>query len=72
MIKEIRSWEYGILILEPAEGVGINTRFAKDSIVFITTKVDNKAEYEQFLGRSSRTRGMCKGIYFCESTLSSA
>lgn len=46
MIKEIRSWDYGILILEPEEGVGINTRFAKDSIVLIATKVENKAEYE--------------------------
>jgi hypothetical protein len=72
VIKEIRAWEYGVLILEPSEGVGVNTRFAKDSLVLIATKVENKAEYEQFMGRSSRTRGMCKGIYFCESNLSSA
>jgi len=46
VIKEIRAWEYGILILEAEEGVRINTRFAKDSIVLITTKVENKAQYE--------------------------
>ena len=46
MIKEIRSWEYGILILGSEEGLGINTRFAKDSTVFIASKVESKAEYE--------------------------
>jgi hypothetical protein len=46
VIKEIRAWEYGVLILAAEEGVGINTRFSKDSIVLITTKVENKAEYE--------------------------
>jgi hypothetical protein len=59
------------LILDPEEGVGVNSRFSKDSIVLIACKVQNKAEYEQFLGRSSRTRGMCRGIYYCESQLSS-
>lgn len=68
-LKEIRQWEYGVLILGKHDGVGLNTRFAKDAIVLIGTKVDNKAQYEQFLGRSSRTRGICRGIYFCESNL---
>jgi hypothetical protein len=45
VLTEIRSWNYGVLILDKSEGTGINTRFAKDAIVMITCKVDSIAEY---------------------------
>jgi hypothetical protein len=69
-LTEIRGWEYGILLIQPHESFGTNTRFAKDSLVCITTPVESEAQYKQFLGRSSRGRGLCKGIYYPVSHLS--
>jgi hypothetical protein len=45
VLREIRSWTYGILIMEREHGLGLNTRFAKDSIVLIVSKVESKVEY---------------------------
>ena len=43
VLREIRGWEYGVLILDTEDGLGVNTRFAKDSIVFIVCPIENKA-----------------------------
>jgi hypothetical protein len=42
-LSEIRSWEYGILLIQPHESFGTNTRFAMDSLVCIVTNVDSEA-----------------------------
>jgi hypothetical protein len=41
-MKEIKTWKYGILILNPNEGIGINTKFAMDSIVMITNEINKE------------------------------
>ena len=70
VLREIRGWNDGIIILEKYEGIGVNTRFKKESMVLIACEVTNEAEYQQFLGRSSRTRGLCYGTYFPITDLS--
>jgi hypothetical protein len=50
----------------------MNTTLAKDSLVLIITKVDSEGEYKQFLGRSSRGRGLCKGIYYPVTNLAAS
>jgi hypothetical protein len=42
-LSEIRGWEYGVLLIQPHESFGANTRFAKDSLVCITVAVDSEA-----------------------------
>ena len=49
VLREIRSWEYGVLILEKQNGLGVNTRFSKDSIVLITCPIQNRAQYFRLL-----------------------
>ena len=38
-LKEIRNWDYGILLLDCEECRGVDTIFAKDSLVLITATV---------------------------------
>lgn len=45
VLREVRSWDYGILLLDRHEGLGVNTRFAKDALVMITCSVSSIAEY---------------------------
>ncbi len=70
VLREIRSWDYGVLILEKKDGLGVNTRFSKDSIVLITCPIQNRAQYLQIIGRSSRTRNLCRGVYYPITKLS--
>jgi hypothetical protein len=42
-MKEIRSWKYGVLILNPNDGIGLNTKFAIDSIVLITNEIKKES-----------------------------
>lgn len=58
-LKIIRGWKSGILFLNPADAVGVNTKFARDSIVLITNEMKSDGEYKQTMGRSSRSRGLC-------------
>lgn len=37
----------------------------------ILCHVDNEQQYQQYLGRSSRTRGLCIGALYLESKLNS-
>ena len=64
VLADIRSWEYGLLLLTREEGRGVDTRFRKDAIVLIATEVSNYHELLQMVGRSSRTRGVCEGILY--------
>ena len=64
VLAEIRSWEYGLLLLTREEGRGVDTRFRKDAIVLIATEVSNYHELLQMVGRSSRARGVCEGILY--------
>ena len=64
VLAEIRSWEYGVLLLTREEGRGVDTRFRKDAIVLIATEVSNYHELLQMVGRSSRTKGVCEGILY--------
>ena len=38
-LREIRSWQQGLILLEPQEGFGLDTRFAKDALVLISMEV---------------------------------
>ena len=38
-LREIRSWQQGLILLEPQEGFGLDTRFAKDALVLIAMEV---------------------------------
>ena len=40
-LTEIRSWDYGILLVTNDESRGTDTRFMKDSIVLIISNVNN-------------------------------
>ena len=64
VLADIRSWEYGVLLLTREEGRGVDTRFRKDAIVLIATEVSNYHELQQMVGRSSRTRGVYEGILY--------
>jgi len=44
-MKTIRNWKSGILILNPQDAIGVNTKFAVDSIVFITNEINSYGEY---------------------------
>jgi hypothetical protein len=65
--EEIKTWEYGILLLQKEDSRGIDTRFQKDALVLIIAKVDTYQQYMQMLGRGSRTRGVCDGILYVAS-----
>ena len=39
VLADIRQWDYGVLILSPEQGRGVDARFKRDAIVFITTSV---------------------------------
>lgn len=41
----IRSWKFGILLLSPKDAIGVNTKFAVDSLVLITNELKSYAEY---------------------------
>ena len=41
-LREIRSWQQGIILLEPMEGFGLDTRFAKDALVLIAMEVESE------------------------------
>ena len=63
-LHEIRSWDYGVLILSKDEGRGVDTRFKKSARVLIACHVDNLQELQQMIGRSSRSRGVCEGTLY--------
>ena len=63
-LAEVRSWEYGLLILNRDEGRGVDSRFKRDAMVLMTTEVSDYHEVQQMIGRSSRTRGICQGILY--------
>ena len=42
----IRSWKFGILIVNPEDAVGVNTKFALDSLVLITNEILRHEEYK--------------------------
>ena len=63
-LAEVRSWDYGVLLLSREEGRGVDTRFKRDAIVLIATAVSSYHELQQMVGRSCRTRGICEGILY--------
>ena len=63
-LQEIRTWQSGLLVLDADEGVGTDTKFAKDAIVFILAEVKKSSIFQQMLGRGSRSRGVCQGTLF--------
>ena len=44
-LQEIKSWDYGLLLLQPNECRGTDTRFAKDAVVLIVAKVESYSLY---------------------------
>lgn len=46
----------------------MDIRFSKDSRVLIISSVDTYSEYQQMLGRSSRTRDICDGVLYSSTT----
>ena len=69
-LKMIRNWDYGILFLKEEDAIGLNTMFKKDSLVMIAQQVTSEEQYMQMIGRSSRARGLCRSIYYPETTQS--
>ena len=63
-MAEVRSWEYGLLILNREEGRGVDSRFKRDAMVLMSTEVSDYHELQQMVGRSSRTRGICQGTLY--------
>ena len=61
-------WSYGILILGSEDCAGLNTRSAIDSLVLIAARMADEAQYVQAKGRSSRSRGLFKSIYYPVTT----
>ena len=59
VLDDIRKWDYGVLLLNPHQGRGIDTRFQRDAHVMVLAKVSSYHELKQMVGRSSRTRGVC-------------
>jgi Type III restriction enzyme, res subunit len=64
VLSKVRHWDYGILLLKPSEGRGVDTRFQKDAMVLIASEVHSYHELQQMIGRSSRTRGVCEGVLY--------
>ena len=61
---EIRQWDYGLLLLNPEEGRGLDTRFRRPAHVAIIAEVKQQHELQQMVGRSSRTRGACEATFY--------
>ena len=59
-------------MLEPHEGFGLDIQFARDALVLIAIESVSERDYRQMLGRSSRGRGLCKGIFYPVTRLSPA
>ena len=43
-LHEVRSWEYGVLMLSASEGRGVDARFRRDAIVLVLAKVQSYHE----------------------------
>ena len=67
MLDSIRQCDYGVLVLNPQQGRGIDTRFQRDAHVMVLAKVTSYHELKQMVGRSSRTRGVCQGTLYVVS-----
>lgn len=67
-LSQIRNLSNGILLITKEESRGVDIRFSKDSRVLIISSVDTYSEYQQMLGRSSRTRDICDGILYSSTT----
>jgi hypothetical protein len=70
VLLEIRGWKTGILLINPEDSFGVNTRFASDAFVLVLANVENESMLRQFIGRSSRARGLCTGNYYPVTKLS--
>lgn len=46
MLKEIRGWDYGVLLLNADESRGVDTRFKKNAVVLIAVPVNNYHEVQ--------------------------
>lgn len=44
VLGAIKDWDYGILLLKPSEGRGVDTRFRKDALVLIAAEVHSYHE----------------------------
>lgn len=44
VLAEIRSWDYGVLMITREEGRGVDTRFRKDAIVLVVDVATNYHE----------------------------
>ena len=64
VLHEIRSWDYGVLLLSAKEGRGVDARFRRDAIVLVLAEVHTYHELQQMVGRSSRSRGVCEGVLY--------
>ena len=45
-LQDIRTWQSGLLVLDADEGVGTDTKFAKDAIVFILAEVKKSSVFQ--------------------------
>ena len=68
VLDSIRQWDYGVLVLSPQQGRGIDTRFQRDAHFMVLAKVTSYHEIKQIvISRSSRTRGVCQGTLYVVS-----
>ena len=63
-LEDIRSWDYGVLLLKPEEGRGVDNHFKVDAHVMVLARVSTYHELQQMVGRSSRSRGVCNGTLY--------
>jgi len=45
-LEDIRSWDYGVLLLKPEEGRGVDTRFKVDAHVMVLARVSTYHELQ--------------------------
>ena len=64
VLHEVRSWDYGVLMLSAEEGTGVDARFRRDAISLVLAEVRSYHELQQMVGRSSRSRGVCEGVLY--------
>lgn len=63
----IKDQDYGVMTIEKNQCRGVDTKFAKDALVIITFIPSDYNEYQQMLGRASRTRSVCEGTMLTSS-----
>jgi hypothetical protein len=63
-LELIRNQEKGVFFLTPDCYFGVDVKFKKDAMVLINKYMPTLPLLQQAIGRSSRSRGVSKGVYY--------